>query len=120
MTDQVLHNINIVKQHYPKKKDGPTIANISFLHDKLAQNVFFVCDKITLYALITTITNSNRYEKACFLNHSCKPNATWSFQHYVYPEGSGWIAVLAGRDIKAGEEVTIMYYYLYTPSLTLT
>ncbi|QDS75469.1 hypothetical protein FKW77_004315 [Venturia effusa] len=43
------------------------------------------------------------YVKASFLNHSCEPNAD-----YTFTEG-GWIVVVAARDIGEGEEVTISY-----------
>lgn len=55
--------------------------------------------------LLNGMELSSLFTTACMMEHSCLPNCYFSFDHY-----NGFkISVTAGRDIKKGEHLQIMY-----------
>lgn len=48
------------------------------------------------------------YGLATQINHSCEPNASWEI--VKHPMGDNVLVILAERDLKEGEEITISYF----------
>lgn len=87
-------------------------SGISFLPDTNAQTIHRVCGIIEVNALNINLEHGQEisalYPTACLLEHSCVPNCMFTFDFRKQFR----ISMIAGRDIKKGEHLSIMYTHM--------
>lgn len=105
--------VSYLKENYLdniKAKEKPDNRNL-FLPNCDGNDLHRICGIMEVNALNIELSNGQEitalYPTGCLLEHSCMPNCLYSFNFEKYK-----IIMRAGRDIKKGEHLSIMYTHM--------